>query len=946
MAIRTVNRFVRSLVALAAVVAVVGPAASQPLEPDPEMRKGRLSNGLEYIIIEHANPPERANMFLHISSGSLNETDRTRGVAHYLEHMVFNGGENIPPGEVIPYFESLGMSFGQHLNAFTSFDQTTYILSLPDVEAATFEKGFLFFEDVLFGTLLLPEEIEKERGVIMEELRTGKGPEQRIRDQIFERLAPGSTFGRRLPIGTEETIRARERRDFQGYYGTYYVPSNATLMIAADAAPAKIEKLVEENFDIGERAAEPEDKPVGIEPYETMRAIVATDDELTSADIQILNIDEPRPAVTNQDRFREQLVEAMAARAVNRRFEEKINDDKVAFTSGGAFVSDLFNAMRYAQVSASGEPDEWRAILEDLGRELRRARLHGFTAREIENVRKEIISQAERRAERADSLPARVRLQQLNAQIAAGATPISADRNLELTRGFAPGISAEEINDAVRGLFRDDEVTVVAVLPSSADVPTEEELLSLSKTALVVEPGADIEREAVTALMERLPEPGRVTEPVTHEATGVTSAWLESGARVHHRAMDIQEDQATVTITLAGGQIEETAENRGITEAAVIAFDRQATGGLSTNDINDLMAGKKVSVGGGAGPDTVSVSVSGKPSELETGLQLAHLLLTDPVIERAAFEQWKQERIRQIEQSMMVPQGQLQRAMAQAMLPEGEVRQRPLTVEQVEAVTLGDAQAWLDRIVASAPMEVAIVGDIERKQALDLAGRYLASLPERSRISDRVLTDLRDIDRPEGPRRVMKEVETQTPVSIVMAGSFGTNLDAVRDRRALNVATQVLTTRLIERVREEEAQVYSIQARSVSSGAYPGYGLIFAAAPTGPGNTEQLVGVIHEMFAAFASEGPSESEVATAKDQVLNTWDEQVEQPAFWTDILSTMAYRGMTLDEVSAAPAMYTGFRAREIQDAFAKYYGEDTRLTVGVSPKGTGDTPAPGGG
>ena len=177
-----------------------------PLPTDPRLVQGVLDNGLSYIVMKHSNPPGRANMYIHVSSGSLNEKDNQRGIAHFLEHMAFNGSTNFPPGSVVDFFQSMGLTFGQHQNAFTSFDQTTYILSFPDTKPETLDKGMRFFGDVAGRLLLTQEEIEKERQVIMEEKRTRLGAQQRVQEYMLERMIPGSLIGQRLPIGVEDTL--------------------------------------------------------------------------------------------------------------------------------------------------------------------------------------------------------------------------------------------------------------------------------------------------------------------------------------------------------------------------------------------------------------------------------------------------------------------------------------------------------------------------------------------------------------------------------------------------------------------------------------------------------------------------------------------------------------------------------------------------------------------
>ncbi|MFI4871111.1 MAG: M16 family metallopeptidase [Phycisphaerales bacterium JB061] len=927
-----------STLGLVASAGLAGSVGAQQLEMRSDVVSGTLDNGMAYIIKEHANPPGRSAMYLHISSGSLNETDDIQGISHFLEHMAFNGSENFAPGELIPFFESIGLTFGRHQNAFTSFDQTTYILELPDAERDTLDKAMLFFSDVAFGLSLLQDEIDEERGVILEERRTRLSPQQRVQEEFFRRLAPGSTFGHRLPIGIEETLLTMQQKDFRQYVDTWYVPSNMTLIVVADADSDMILEEIRENFERGEFVERPADLDINLTPYDSMRSVVITDDELTESSIQIINIREPLPAVTTKEGMRQSLIEDLASSVFNRRLRKKINEGQTTMLSGGAFMSDLFNAVRVSIINADGRPDQWEALLEESARELRRARLHGFTSREIDDARKAVIASAERSAESEETLPARAILGSINSSVATGATVLSAAQRLELVNELVPTISDEEVSDSFDELYDDEKVSIVLTAPSAIDVPTEDELLALSREALAVTPEADVETDRPTELMASIPAGGEVTDVERHEATGVWSAWLDNGIRVHYRDMDYRKDSATITITLAGGKILENAQNKGVSEVAALAFLQPATRNLTSTNISDLMTGKKASFrGGGAGSDTISMSVSGNPDDMESAMQLAHLMLSEPVIEQSALDRWRDGQIQAIEQRKTLPMGKLQELLPTMISPEGETRLTPMSLERVEAITLDEAQDWLDYTVQTAPIEVSIVGDIDKQAAFDLVATYLGSLPARERISEDTLDEHRNIAHPEGPIEAFETMQTKTPMAIAVAGSFGPDQSNIRDVRLIRMATQILSTRMVKRIREEQQLVYSISAISQPSTAYPGMGLIFAAGPCMPGNEGKLASEIQSMFAEFAEFGPSGEEVETARGQMFNTLDEQLQEPGYWTGTLEDMTYRGTSLDDVAAIEQDYASFTADEIREAFDRYYGEESKVSVTVAPEPT---------
>ena len=909
--------------------------ADEKLPADPALVTGTLPNGLAYIIRQHKNPESRVGIWLHVASGSLNETEAQRGLAHYLEHMAFNGTANFPPGSVVPFFQSLGMAFGRDQNAFTSFDQTTYTLTLPGGGRELVEKGMLYMADIAVRMSLEPAEIDSERQVILEEKRARAGARQRVQDQIYERLAPESTIGRRLPIGIEQTIKSVTRPDFQDYYSRWYVPSNMTLIVVGDTDPAMVADVIAQQFGGGPTVPKPAPRAAGVKPTMGPRAIVVIDPELTRADVSILRLEPPRGPVTTVGQERRQLVERIAMWAFDRRTSAEIAAGRASFLESDASVQEWPGTMRMISLEASGLPGTWRTMLKDLGIALQRARLHGFTEREVQDARVALLADAEEGVRREATRPAREVLRQLNGDVTRGSRPMSAAQKLGLLQRLLPGITAREVSGAFATAFDPSRAMFIAELPASDEVPKEAQLLALGRTAVAVKPGKPVDVTRATTLLAAVPRGGVVAESLPHTASGVTSMWLDNGVRVHHRHMDQRKNEASIAITLAAGPIQETAADRGITEAALRAWDRPATSRLSSTQIRDLMTGAKVRVRGGATGDTVTLTVSGDAAELERGLQLAYLLLTDPLIEPPALEQWRDAEVQRINQRKSQPMQVLADTTAAAIYPPGEVRAKALTVEQVRAITRPAAQAWLRRLITEAPIEVAVVGDVDRDTATRLAAKYLGALPARPRISDKTLADLRAIRRSQGPISIAESIEVLTPQAGVLAGFFGANLRDVRDTRLLNVASRVLTTRMTKSIREERQLVYSIGASSEPAVVYPGFGLFVAMAPTDPSKAPALATAIEEMFADFAKDGPTPDELVVAKKQMANFLDETLKTPNFWLSRLSTLDYRALGLDDLLDAPAQYQRFTAQEIQEAFARYGRPDARFRFIITPR-----------
>lgn len=920
----------------------------RPLPMDSSLVTGELENGLRYIIKQHAVPPGRAVVWIHMHTGSLNETDQQRGIAHYLEHMAFNGSANFAPGSLVPFFQSLGMTFGRDQNAFTSFDQTTYQLSLPDAKPETLTEGMRFFSDVVGRLSLLPTEIEEERQIIQEERRRGLSGRQRTQYEMLEKMAPGSLFGVRLPIGTEETIGSVSEKDFRDYYGKWYGASNATVMVVADTDPETVKRVIEQNFGELPRTERAERQDVRVRAYEESFAIVAHDPEVRTETVQIMRIEPARAPVTTVRGYRDDLVDAIGRFAMNRRLSDKVAKGGTSYMNASVSSGTDSNAIYSAEISGRAQPGKWKEAMEEIALELQRARAFGFSAREIEDARKELVSGAERAVETEATRPAQFVISRLNGAVASGETPMSAQQNLEILSMLLPTVTDAEVSSRFGKEFDMSVVSFGAILPSGPDVPTEAQLLEIGLKALAVTPTPEVESELATVLMTELPAPGGVAEGAMHDASQVWSGWLTNGTRVHFRRMTERENQVSISVDLIGGELLETAQNRGITSAATLAWSRPATANLTSSDVRSLMTGKKVNVrgggfgggrggrgGGGGSADSISLNISGSPEELEPGFQLAYLLLTEPKIEEATFDQFKTSMKEGILESMTNPLAYGSRVAAAAIYPKDVARVQPLTVEQVDRLSLGEAQAWLDALVKGSPIEVTIVGDIERERALDLVSRYIGALPARERVSPKVFASERKLARPLGPRIVTEVIKTPTEQAFVMSGFYGADQLDRDDARAMAMASRILSTRMVTEVREKEQLVYSIGAGSRAGSTYPGFGMFSAAAPTEPAKADALVAKLGSMYDAFAKEGPSEEELDVARKQMANTFEQDLQDPSYWSRRIGQITFRGETLDEVVADPDAYQHIDAQTIRATFAKYYRPENIVTVVVKPE-----------
>ena len=930
-------RPLHSFALLATFALIAQTFANEPLPTDPRIKTGTLPNGLKWMYLQHNNPPGKMAVWIHVQTGSLNENEDQRGLAHFLEHMSFNGTENFAPGELLPYFEAIGMSFGPDVNAHTTFDHTAYKLYLPDTSVEQFDKGLMVLSDYAFRMLLLPEEIDKERGVILSELRAGMGPEQRIRDMFFEQVFAGTRISQRLVIGTEEVISNAPRPTFESYYRTWYRPENMTLMMVGDAPLEQYLPSIEKWFGTYHADGDvPPQQRAGFVPFTEPRAFVFSDPEYTDGDVDVYNVSAAEPPITTVEQARAELVKRIGAWIVNRRYSERIKQGEATYRSARAGISSFLNDATMASASATGKPADWEKMLDELVLELNRAREYGFLAPELDLAKTDLLSSAERAVETESTRNARSIINQMNRSVSDGEPMLSAQQQLDLFKNLLPTVTLAEVNTVFAEHFKPGTFAYVLTLPESDDVtlPTTGEVLAAAKAAEARQADAPTWVDRPTDLLAAEPTPGKVVESTTDEQLGITSAWLSNGVRVHHRYMDYKKDTVYLGITLAGGQIQETADNAGITMVASLTFSQPATSRLKSTDVEDIMTGKNIQVAGGAQDDAVMIEVFGSINDLESGLQLAHALLTDGRLEQSIFDNWKQGALQRYEMATKLPRYVAIDTFLKTLSGNDPRRMMLMPPDIIEQQSVARSQAWLDRLFREAPIEVAVVGDITLDAALPLVEKYVGSLPNRPRTPD-YLDQLRTFNRGPGPYSKELEVETTTPQAMALAGFIGCDAQSTAELRALNVAAKILDSRLIKRVREELGLVYSIGAQNMPGAAYKDAGFFLSGAPCEPGKGPEVVKEIHTLFADFATNGPTAEELENAKKQIANDLDTELKEPSFWYGQLQTLELHKMKLADLHNIEQAYADLTAEGIQAVFAKYYTAPRLFDIVSTPK-----------
>jgi zinc protease len=924
------------LIALALSSAVwAADASDDKLPRDPNNVYGQFDNGLKYIVRKNANPPGKVALYLHVKTGALNETDQQNGLAHFLEHMAFNGSTHYEPGKLIPLLNHLGMTFGADTNAHTNLWETVYKLTMPDTKDKTIDTALTIFSDYASGLGLAKVQIDSERRIILEESRSRKSVEQRLRKKLIKELFADTRLATHDVTGDDEQIKTFPQDQFQDYWNTWYRPENMTLVVVGDIDPQSIiDKAREKLGSFAARAPSREPMKAGLQPLVAPRTLLNTDPEAVSGSVTLLALQPARLPITTRSQLKRDVLEAVSEWIVNRRFSDIVRKGNAPFRHASVDSDDFLHEAYEVTASASGQPEDWNKMLDGVIAEVSRAIDHGFTSHELDLARSEMISGAEQ-AVRTESTRDSVSIVKgLAGEVGLDLPMLSAQQRLDLMKEILDQITADDLHKTFVDNFKTRNYAYILTMPSSKEglkLPGNDDILAAANAAWAKKTEAPTEVKLAGSILPSEPDAGKVVSQDTDKDLGITNVTFANGVVMHHKFSDYKKDQAAISILMPGGSIEETAANRGVGAVASIILARPATSRFTSSQIRDLLTGKNVSVGGGIGFDTLDLGVAGSPRDLKIGMQLAYAILTDGVLEQSALDDWKKMEIQGLEARKTSAQAQLTDAMS-ATFFGGDVRMTPLTREIIDRQERAPAEAWFKRIVGHAAVEVTVVGDLPLNDALELVGKYVGSLPKRTD-DFATLNSLRKFDRAPGPFSKTVHFKALTPKAIVYSGFI--SCDALDpERRPLSLATQIITVRMIERIRKQEQLVYSIGCSNTPGRSLPGTGTISASAPTDPQNADKLAQTILEMLREFADKGPSEDELATAKKQIANRLESQMKEPSFWMAQIEDMAYRGRPIDDLKQLPGIYQTFTVDQVRDAMRKYVKDDRMMCYEVIP------------
>lgn len=861
---------------------------NQKLPTDADVRIGELENGLKYYIRQNAKPEKKVDLRLVLNAGSILETDKQVGLAHFMEHMVFNGTKNFPKNELINYLQSIGVKFGQHLNAYTSFDETVYFLPLPSDDPKKLETGFQILEDWAFNANLEGQDIDDERGVVIEEYRTRLGANTRMMEQYLPKMLHKSHYANRLPIGTKENLETFKHEEIRQFYKDWYRPNLMAVIVVGDINVDEMEAKIKKHFGKYKNPTnEKVRKTFDIPNHKETFVSVSTDKEATSANVQIIyKDDEESKATTTVGDYRDDLINGLFSSMINSRLEEYTNEAEPPFVYGYSYHGGLLGRTKDAfQSMAMSAEDKQLEALRTLAIENERARKFGFTQTELERAKTEYLAFYEKAFNDKDKNNSSSYLGQYQTNFLTGEAIPSIEYEFNLVKELLPSINLEEVNQLIHDYIKDENRVIILTGPEKEGLttPTEKDVLAaLDVSNVDITPYEDA--AVAESLIRNEITAGSVVKTTQNEKLGTTTLTLSNGAKVTYKKTDFKNDEVLFGARSFGGTNLLDNDTYKQIHLATGSVTQAGIAGMDQNALAKFNSGKIYSASPFLGGTTEGFSGSSTPKDLEYLFQTVYAYFTDVNFDEKAFESEKNKMKSYMSNLMAMPEVFFQIEMADFMYGHNDRYSSPIPTDADWDNTSYEKayQVFRDRFADASDFEFFFVGNVTDEQMKSLAEQYLATLPSLNREETYTDTGMRGIT---GVHRkeVFKGNDDKATVRISYAGE---TTYSHKDDLAMEALGEILTIKLIEELREKEGGVYGASASGGLSKLPYGSYSFSVGFPTNPADADKLIELTLKEIEKIQQNGPEAEDLNKFIEGEMTDYTKSLKENRYWLNVM------------------------------------------------------------
>ncbi|MFZ6820404.1 M16 family metallopeptidase [Undibacterium sp. Ji22W] len=911
--------------------------AAQNLIPySPKLSKGRLANGLTYYIQKNTKPEQKAELRLVIKAGSILEDEDQLGLAHFTEHMAFNGSKHFHKNALISYLESIGVKFGADLNAYTSFDETVYILPIPTDKPENLNKAMLVLVDWANGLQLDHAEIDRERGVVLEEARLGKGAADRLQKQILPKILHGSLYADRLPIGKEATLKTFSYDALKRFYRDWYRPDLMAVVVVGDVDPAKTKTLIEKNFAGLKNPVKPRTRPIATILLQNIaEVVIATDKE---ANLSTVSISQSRYLQKNDGKFgsyRERRIQSFFNVMLSNRLRELAQLPEPPFLGGGSginpLVADYYELNSTAAIGKAGV----QAAIEALLQENKRAALYGFSPGEFARAKSNSLRSLENAYNERDKAQSGELAAEFIRNFLAGEAIPGVDAEYVFHKEIVNGISLDEINQFAKAVLINQAPKLIVYQGTDKPehtLPSSEQLLAMVKHAEQKEVIAYTEKEVTKSLFDTPPQAGSIVSEVKNVPLGTIEWTLSNGVKVVLKPTDFQSDQILLSATRAGGTALIPDADFLQARYATTVVGVMGVKDLAPIELNKYLAGKSASVSTNFGENSEGVAGSSNRADLETMLQVMYLAMTAPRRDPALFQSFVGKQQDALRNQMASPFAVFQEQFIQTTYPAHPripVLAKPEHIAQLDLDRL--MAIYHSRFSSAKGFTFFLVGSFDVEKIKPLLLTYLASLPTSDievGVKDHGLRPYSGIIK----KDVYVGKEQQSMVTLQMHGE---RTMSITERMRFSAMIEVLQLRLTAKMREELGAVYSPRVTSSTRLIpYQGYSIVLAL-PSGPEHVDKLLRSSFALIAQMKATPVSEDELNKVKENWLKNRKEDLKTNNFWLSILSSSLQHHEDPAHIFTYEDRVKHLTPKDIQEAAKIYLDTNNYIQIVMYPE-----------
>ncbi len=904
---------------------------------DPKITTGKLKSGLTYYIRENKKPENRAELRLAVNAGSVLEDDDQQGLAHFLEHMAFNGTKNFAKQEIVDYLESIGMRFGPDINAYTSFDETVYMLQVPTDSAEILETAFQILEEWAHNVTFDLAEIEKERGVVVEEWRLGRGADARMLDKQLPVLFHGSRYAKRLPIGQKEVLETAPREAFSRFYENWYRPDLMAVIAVGDFKKTDIEKLIQNHFSKIKSPKNQRERQLFPVPDHTESLFaIASDPEADNTSVGLYFKQDLTEQQTHAA-YRDLLIENLYNSILNNRLEELLQTAEPPFLYGFSSKASFIRSKDFYFLGAAVKEDGVPKGLETLLTEALRVRQHGFTQTELDREKAEMLRGIEQAYNERDKTESVQFADEYIRNFLEKEPVPGIEYEFELYQKFLPTIQLADVNRLASQWITDGNRVVLVSAPEKKGVaiPAENELSSVFESVKQIEIQPYVDEVSDQPLVASQPAPGEVADEKAIAELGLTEWTLSNGVRVILKPTDFKNDQIIFTAFSPGGHSLISDPNY---VAAVTASSLIQEGGLDGFDqiaLQKKLAGKIVNVSPWINELQEGLSGNASPQDVETLFQLIYLYFTAPRKDSTAFLSF-QSRIKGFIRNRGASPDAAYQDTIQVTMANYHFRARPWIESLLDEMNLETSfHIYRDRFADASDFTFVLVGNFDPAVIKPLAQMYLGGLPAIKR--DENWKDV-GVDAPKGviDKLVKKGVEPKSRVTMIFTGPFAWNRQNTYE---LNSMTEVLDIKLREVLREDMGGTYGVGVWP-SVARYPdekySVNISFGCAPE---RVNELTAAVFQQIDSLKSYGTTEKYLTKVKESQRRKRETDLKENGFWLNVLRSYYEYQDDPKEILYYENKVENLKLEAIQQTAQRYFNTENYVNVVLLPENSSD-------